>query len=219
MAINTDQVSETLTPSTGTLNVGGAIAPTTALGVAYGGTGQTTASAGFNALSPVTTTGDLIIGNGTNSSTRLAIGANTYVLTSNGTTATWSAAAGGGGSFATTVLNDISNYFDNVTSVFPLTLEQSNITSSNFTDSKDLEVIINGFKLSPHVTQITYPWLNTYDYSNRGFRAVATSTGANVIIYNAPAIGDSAFVTIINNSSSLQTRKYPYSATTIALGD
>ena len=69
------------------------------MAVANGGTGQTTASAGFNALSPVTTTGDLIIGNGTNSATRLAIGANTYVLTSNGTTASWAAASGGGSSF------------------------------------------------------------------------------------------------------------------------
>jgi hypothetical protein len=67
----------------------------TALPIANGGTGETTASAAFNALSPVTTTGDLIIGNGTNSATRLAIGANTYVLTSNGTTATWAAASGG----------------------------------------------------------------------------------------------------------------------------
>jgi len=63
--------------------------------IANGGTGQTTAGAAFNALSPVTTTGDLIIGNGTNSATRLAIGANNYVLTSNGTTASWSAATGG----------------------------------------------------------------------------------------------------------------------------
>jgi hypothetical protein len=38
--------------------------------IANGGTGQTSASAGFNALSPITTTGDLFIGNGTNSSTR-----------------------------------------------------------------------------------------------------------------------------------------------------
>jgi hypothetical protein len=38
----------------------------------------------------------LIIGNGTNSATRLAIGANTYVLTSNGTTATWQAPAASG---------------------------------------------------------------------------------------------------------------------------
>ena len=64
--------------------------------IASGGTGQTTASAAFNALSPVTTTGDLIIGNGVNSATRLAIGANGYLLTSNGTTASWVAAPASG---------------------------------------------------------------------------------------------------------------------------
>jgi hypothetical protein len=67
------------------------------LPLASGGTGQTTKAAAFNALSPVTSTGDLIIGNGTNSSTRLAIGTNGYVLTSNGSTASWQPAAGGGG--------------------------------------------------------------------------------------------------------------------------
>ena len=61
----------------------------TTLAIASGGTGQTTASSAFNALSPITTTGDLIIGNGTNSATRLAIGANNTVLTSNGSTASW----------------------------------------------------------------------------------------------------------------------------------
>jgi hypothetical protein len=60
--------------------------------ISAGGTGQTTASAAFGALSPVTSTGDLIIGNGVNSSTRLPIGASGYLLTSDGTTATWSAA-------------------------------------------------------------------------------------------------------------------------------
>lgn len=60
-----------------------------ALGISYGGTGQTSASAGFNALSPVTSTGDLIIGNGSNSSTRLAIGSSGTFLQSNGTTASW----------------------------------------------------------------------------------------------------------------------------------
>jgi len=68
----------------------------TALPIANGGTGQTTASAAFNALSPITTAGDLILGNGTNTATRLAIGANGYVLTSNGTTASWAANSGSG---------------------------------------------------------------------------------------------------------------------------
>jgi hypothetical protein len=64
--------------------------------IANGGTGQTTAGAAFNALSPITTTGDLILGNGTNSATRLAIGANGYLLSSNGTTASWQPAPAGG---------------------------------------------------------------------------------------------------------------------------
>jgi len=67
----------------------------TTIAIANGGTGQTSKSAAFNALSPITATGDLIIGNGTNSATNLAIGANTYVLTSNGTTASWAAPTGG----------------------------------------------------------------------------------------------------------------------------
>jgi len=77
---------------------GNAANVTGTVAIANGGTGQTTASAAFNALSPITSTGDLILGNGTNSATRLAIGASTYVLTSNGTTASWAAPSGGGGS-------------------------------------------------------------------------------------------------------------------------
>jgi hypothetical protein len=64
--------------------------------IANGGTGQTTASTAFNALSPITTTGDLIIGTGVNTASRLAIGANGYLLTSDGTTASWVAAPASG---------------------------------------------------------------------------------------------------------------------------
>jgi len=95
------------TPSSGTLtNATGlplASGVSGQLPIANGGTGQATASAGFNALSPITTTGDLIIGNGTNSATRLAIGTNGYVLTSNGTTASWAASTGGVTSFTTSL--------------------------------------------------------------------------------------------------------------------
>jgi hypothetical protein len=94
--------------SSGNLTLGGTLSGVSlttqvsgTLPIANGGTGQTTASAAFNALSPITTTGDLILGNGVNSATRLAIGANTYVLTSNGTTASWSAPAGGGSNITT----------------------------------------------------------------------------------------------------------------------
>jgi hypothetical protein len=70
------------------------------VGIGNGGTGQTTASAAFNALSPITLLGDLIVGNGVNSATRLPIGTAGYVLTSNGATATWAASTGGVTSFS-----------------------------------------------------------------------------------------------------------------------
>jgi len=90
--------------TTGTAsNVTGVVA------IANGGTGQTTASAAFNALSPITSIGDLILGNGTNSATRLPIGSNNFVLTSNGTTATWAAPTGA------TITNDTSTS----TNVYP----------------------------------------------------------------------------------------------------
>ena len=94
VVMNTIQAADVPTLNQNTTGTAAGLSATLAIG--SGGTGQTTASAAFNAISPVTTTGDLIIGNGTNSSTRLAIGANGYVLTSNGTTASWTAAASGG---------------------------------------------------------------------------------------------------------------------------
>jgi len=76
--------------TTGTAaNVTGVVA------IANGGTGQNNASDAFNALSPITTTGDLIVGSGTNAATRLAIGTAGLFLKSTGATAVWDTAPGG----------------------------------------------------------------------------------------------------------------------------
>jgi hypothetical protein len=74
--------------TTGTAgNVTGVVA------IANGGTGQNNASDAFNALSPITTAGDLIVGSGTNAATRLAIGTAGLFLKSTGATAVWDSAA------------------------------------------------------------------------------------------------------------------------------
>jgi hypothetical protein len=106
-----------LTPSTAT---SGAVTVAGTLAIGSGGTGQTTAGAAFNALSPITTTGDLILGNGTNSATRLGIGANGYLLTSNGTTASWQAAPAGG----------VSTFSAGTTGLTPSTASTGAITLS-----------------------------------------------------------------------------------------
>jgi hypothetical protein len=94
VVMNTIQVADVPTLNQNTTGTAANVTGTVA--IANGGTGQTTAGAAFNALSPITTTGDLILGNGSNSATRLAIGANGYLLTSNGTTASWAVAPSGG---------------------------------------------------------------------------------------------------------------------------
>ena len=94
VVMNTIQVADVPTLNQNTTGTAANVTGTVA--IVNGGTGQTTAGAAFNALSPITTTGDLILGNGANSATRLGIGANGYLLTSDGTTASWVAAPASG---------------------------------------------------------------------------------------------------------------------------
>lgn len=69
-------------------NSGTNTAITGATPIANGGTGQATQTAGFDALSPVTTRGDLIVRNATNN-VRLGIGTTGKVITSDGTDPSW----------------------------------------------------------------------------------------------------------------------------------
>lgn len=66
------------------------------IGILYGGTGQTTASAAFNALSPMTTAGDIVVGGVSGAGERLGIGADGQVLTLASGTPTWADPAASG---------------------------------------------------------------------------------------------------------------------------
>jgi hypothetical protein len=111
------------------------------------------------------------------------------------------------------VVNDISTQFDGIKTVFPLLQDQTSINT--IVDSKDVQVTLNGQILAPYVAEYKFPWIPVYD-SHKGFRV---KSDGNLIIYNAPYIGDQAVVMVTNISQSAQTRRYPFSATTIALGD
>lgn len=115
------------------------------------------------------------------------------------------------------VANDISYQFNSVRTIFPLKNNQSPITG--IVDNKDLMVFVDGRKIAPYVAERGLPWVNTYN-SFKGFRVVTTGTTATYIVfYNAPELGTQADITLVNTSANRQVRSYPYSATTIALGD
>lgn len=89
-----------LTTSGGPITSNGTITLSGTLAVSHGGTGQTTQTAAFNALSPLTTKGDLVVHDGTNN-VRLPIGTNGQVLTANSAAANgveWTSVADGNAS-------------------------------------------------------------------------------------------------------------------------
>jgi hypothetical protein len=90
-----------------------------AVGIAKGGTGQTTATAGFNALDPLTTKGDLVSHDGVNS-IRVAVGANgTCPVADSAQTAGWSwtTCPGGGGGGSGTINSGVENVIPKYTAV------------------------------------------------------------------------------------------------------
>lgn len=120
MAITIDHDADSFTPSSGTIATPGIIAAQAFIGslvgnadsattlagtlnIADGGTGQTTKTDAFDALSPLTSKGDLIVDNGTNN-IRLPVGTNGDVLTADSSVAAgvkWAAPAAGGGGITT----------------------------------------------------------------------------------------------------------------------
>jgi trimeric autotransporter adhesin len=117
--VNGISLSGTVT-SSGSLTLGGTLSNvslttqvTGTLPIANGGTGQTTAVAAFDALSPATTKGDLIVSDGTDN-VRLPVGTNNFVLTADSTQASgvkWALASGSGA----TITNDTTT----ATNVYP----------------------------------------------------------------------------------------------------
>ena len=88
--------STVLAVSSSGVSVTGTLTSSTALGIGSGGTGATTATAAFDALNPMTTTGDIIYESTPSVATRLPIGTTGQVLTVAGGLPSWAAAAAGG---------------------------------------------------------------------------------------------------------------------------
>jgi hypothetical protein len=195
----------------------------TTLAIGSGGTGQTSASAAFNALSPITTTGDLILGNGTNSATRLAIGANGYLLSSNGTTASWQPAPAGG---VTTFSAGTTGFTPNTASTGAITLAGTlavanggtGVTASSGANSVVLRdasqnVTANAFDDSytnvaatGTTTTLTVASVRRYTVTGSGgqtFKLPDATTLTNGVIFEFDNNQSSGAITVNNNSNTL----------------
>lgn len=134
------------------------------------------------------------------------IGTAGQVLTSNGSTVYWNTPG-----IDPIVINNISTQFDGYKSVFNLMTDQTPVTT--IVDSKDVDVTVNGLRLTPYVDTVTFPWLSPFD--QQGEYRVSNN---QIIIYDAPAVGDQASIILRQISKTRQKNKYPYSANTISLG-
>jgi len=141
---NTSSSKLQYNPSTGTLtattfsgsiagsNVSGNISGNAAnvtgtVAIGNGGTGQTTASAGFNALSPLTTAGDILYGGTSGAGTRLGIGTSGQVLTVVSGLPAWQNVSGTGTVTSVSVVsaNGFAGTVANATSTPAITLSTS----------------------------------------------------------------------------------------------
>ena len=140
-----------------------------------------------------------------------------YFKKSDGTTVDFFQAGTIGSSFtgiSSSILNDISSQFDGVKGAFSLMREQDAFYA--VIESKELEVVIGGKRLSPYVTTLTYPWLTPFD-TIKGYRV----RDGTLVIYNPPDVGETALLTYTSHDTTAPTqiKRYPFSATTIALGE
>jgi hypothetical protein len=159
------------------LNLSNSASVTGVLPLSNGGTGQTTKGPAFNALSPVDTQGDLIIGDAANQNIRLGIGAASTVLTSNGTTASWQ---------------------PNVTSVVGckvVLLSVTGLTNTTLTDAPDTDDSGVLFILTDVDTgspfEVTLPDASAYaDTTHSKFATILHATNQSLSFLTADADGN-----------------------------
>jgi len=136
-----------------------------------------------------------------------------FEINSTGGIVAYAPITGAGGA---TVMTDISNLCDGYRSVFDIKNEQTIVSTTYITDSKDVEVTVSGQRLTPYTPPQPGPWIAAFDsYSSKMFRVREN----RLIIYNAPDFGSQVSIVVRKTAATKQRQRYPFRPSTIALGD
>ena len=180
-----------LTTSGGPVTTSGTITLAGTLSIANGGTGQTTQTAAFDALSPLTTKGDLIAHNGTND-VRLAVGTNGYVLTADSSAASGIAWAAAGSARVVAVANATSITINADTT--DIATQANTQAAGTLTINAPTGTLSNGQKLLLRLTSTnvqTFSWNGVFAGSTDLALPSASSGSGKVdylgFIYNSTA--------------------------------
>lgn len=209
--------------TTGTAsNVTGVVA------IANGGTGQTTASAAFNALSPMTTTGDIIYEASPTTAARLGIGSTGQVLTVVAGLPAWSTVAASVTSFSagTTGLTPSTATTGAITLAGTLNVANggtgtttstgtagsvvlsNNPTLAGLTDSGNLTFTGTGNRITGDFSngtlsnRVLFQDSTVNGQTSLGVIPNGSGTGSSVIIYNSSALDNASigFLQITNSA-------------------
>jgi hypothetical protein len=207
------------------------------LGIGNGGTGQTTTQAAINALSQLTTNGDLLYYNGTNS-TRLTRGANNDCLLSNTTTILWGSCPGDG--VGVTTIGALDGGTANATGATitgsTLFLQSAsatnpgliNTTTQTFAGNKTFGGLITGQSglTVTGTTQINTTGTSTTDIGNASGGAIVLQSGSTIGLVGTTSVsglttGSAIALTVTNNTSTgsiLVLRDFATAVLTVADG-
>lgn len=174
--------------------------------IAQGGTGQTTKTTGFDALSPMTTGGDIIYGGASGTGTRLPNGTSGQVLTSNGTTLAPSWQTNSASTPTSSIrLDDASNSFgssETHVKVF------ATVTTSVGTDLTYNADPVNGDNITVNTTGNYSVWATSrssgtdeYQISKNTANGMPSISSADTIVYTD--VGVSNIYNSMSNSTPL----------------